>query len=250
MREIANRQRSAADRRAPRIGVVGGQDRGACEDIDSTAAADRRCKHIIGGCVIEVDRAGSSAKCDARRNERAGGSRRIAHARADVECSHRASVRRDRNGGRDDIAAVRNCERAGARVANPNSRNVAPKGARAGHRHGTVRACTVADVADEGGDIDDPSAIRDCECARAKTADVEPAAWSVGPGRARPDHRHRASRAERQSDRAAATAHAVLSRAAVLNCKRARAPTTDHDASGTRPAGARTSHRHRALSAQ
>ena len=106
MREIANRQRSAADRGAPGIRVVGGQDRGACEHIDSTATTDRGCKHIIGGCVIEVDRAGSSAKCDARRSERAGGSRGIARARADVECSRRTGVRRDRNARRDDIAAV------------------------------------------------------------------------------------------------------------------------------------------------
>ena len=51
-----------------------------------------------------------------------------------------------------------------------------------------------------GGDIDDPPAVRDRERARAKTADIEPAAWSVDPAGARAGHRHRAIRADSQSD--------------------------------------------------
>jgi hypothetical protein len=45
--------------------------------------------------VIEVERTGASAKFDALR--RAQLRRRTAHARADVECSNRTGVRRDRN---------------------------------------------------------------------------------------------------------------------------------------------------------
>ena len=127
-----------------------------------------------------------------------------------------------------------------------NPETVAPGGARAGHRHRTLRACTIADVGGEGGDIDDPPAVRDRERARAKTADIEPAAWSVDPTGARAGHRHRARRAGRQSDGAAATIH----RAAVLDGKRARALAADHDGSGIRPAGARAGHRHRAQPAR
>ena len=91
------------------------------------------------------------------------------------------------------------------------------------------------------GDIDDLPAVRDRERAGAKTADIEPAAWSVDPTGARAGHRHRTSRAGRLSDGAAAATH----RAAVLDGKRARAQAADHDASGIRPVGARAGHRHR-----
>ena len=60
-------------------------------------ARDRGRKHVGAGCVIEVDRSGAGAKSDARRVERAGGSRRITHARADVEGSNCTGVRRDYN---------------------------------------------------------------------------------------------------------------------------------------------------------
>ena len=65
--------------------------------------------------------------------------------------------------------------------------------------------------------------VCDRQCARAKTADIEPAAWSVDPTGARAGHRHRARRAGRLSDGAAATIH----RAAVLDDKRARAQAAD-----------------------
>ena len=171
----AGPQRPCVDIRRAAIAVGTCEYCRAREHIDGAIATDRGRKHVVGGRVIEVDRPGAGAKCDARRRERAGCSRRIARARADVECSSRTGVRRDRNDRPDDIAAVRNRERAGAQVANVKPRNVAPKGARAGHRHGTVRACTVADVGDEGGDIDDPPAVCDREGAGAKTADIEPA---------------------------------------------------------------------------
>ena len=54
---------------------------------------------------------------------------------------------------------------------------------------------------------------------------------------ARAGHSHRAGRAGRQSDGAAATAHASEP-SAVLDGKRARAQAADHDGSGVRPAGA------------
>ena len=89
-----------------------------------------------------------------------------------------------------------------------------------------VRAWTVADVGGEGGVIDDRPTVRDRERARAKTADIEPAAWAVVPGGARAGHRHRTSRAGRQSDGAAAT---TVHHAAVLDGKRARAQAADHE---------------------
>jgi hypothetical protein len=60
-----------------------------------------------------------------------------------------------------------------------------------------------------------PPTVCDRKRARAKTADVEPALWSVDPAGARAGHRHRAIRADSQSDGAAGTTH----RAAVLDCK-------------------------------
>ena len=74
--------------------------------------------------------------------------------------------------------------------------------------------------------------VRDRECARAKTADIEPAAWTVVPTGARAGYRHRTSRADRLSDGAAAT---TVHRAAVLDEKRARADAADHDVSDVRP---------------
>ena len=127
-----------------------------------------------------------------------------------------------------DNAALRNRERAGAKVANVKPRNVAPKGAHAGHPHRTLRACTVADVGDDGGGIDDHPAARDRQSTRAKTADIEPAAWTIVPNGARAGHRHRTGRADRQSDRAAG---ATVHRTAVLDGKRARALAADHDVS-------------------
>ena len=82
---------------ASAVAVGTGERGGAGEHIDGAVAADRGRKHVVGGCVIEVDRTGAGAKCDARRGERAGCRRRIARARADVECSSRTGVRRDRN---------------------------------------------------------------------------------------------------------------------------------------------------------
>ena len=70
------------------------------------------------------------------------------------------------------------------------------------------------------GDIDDLPAVRDRECARARTADIEPAAWSVDPAGAWAGHRHRAIRAGIQSDGAAAATR----RAAFLNCKSCPCP--------------------------
>ena len=142
-------QRARVDIRRSAVAVGTCQRGGAREHIDSTVAADRGRKHVVGGRVIEVDRTGASAKYDARRSERAGCSRRIARARADVECSNRTGVVRDHNRP-GDKAAVRNRERARARVANVHPRTVAPSGARAGHRHRTLRACTIADVGGEG----------------------------------------------------------------------------------------------------
>ena len=113
-----------------------------------------------------------------------------------------------------DDAAVRNRERARAQIADVHPRTVAPGGARAGHRHRTLRACTIADVGGEGGVIDDRPTVRDRERARAKTADIEPAAWTVVPSGARAGHRHRTRRAGRQSDGAAA---ATVHRTAVLD---------------------------------
>ena len=48
---------------------------GAREHINSTVAADRGRKHVVGGRVIEVERTDASAKCEARRRERPGRSR-------------------------------------------------------------------------------------------------------------------------------------------------------------------------------
>ena len=90
-------QRARVDIRRSAVAVGACERGGAREHIDSAVAADRGRKHVVGGRVIEVERTGASAKCDARRGERAGRSRRIARARADVECSNRAGVRRDHN---------------------------------------------------------------------------------------------------------------------------------------------------------
>ena len=83
-------QRARVDVRRAAVGVGSGERGGAGEHIHRTVAADRRRKHVVGGRVIEVDRTGAGAKCDARRSERAGCSRRTARARADVECSNRS----------------------------------------------------------------------------------------------------------------------------------------------------------------
>ena len=86
----AGSQRTRVDVRRAAVAVGSGERGGAGEHIDRAVAADRRRKHVVGGRVIEVDRTGAGAKCDARRRERAGCSRRIARARADVECSNRS----------------------------------------------------------------------------------------------------------------------------------------------------------------
>ena len=147
---------------------------GAGEHIDGAIAADCRCKKIVGRCVIEVDRAGASAKCDARRAQRAGCDRRAARAGANVESSGRAGVRRDRNGRRGNNAAFRDGERARAQIANVHRRNVDPAGARAGYCRRTVRTGALADVGSGAGDIGDHPTVCDNERARAKTADIEP----------------------------------------------------------------------------
>src|SRR6202034_4148382 len=108
-------------------------------------------------------------------------------------------------------------------------------GARAGHRHHAMRACTLADVGGEGGVIDDRPTVRDCECARAKTADIEPAAWTVVPSGARVGHRHRANRAGSQSDGGTAT---TVHDTAILEGKRARAQGADLEGVPVRPRGA------------
>ena len=88
--------------------------------------------------------------------------------------------------GAGNDAALRNRERAGALIADVQPRTVAPGGARASHPHRTLRACTLADVGGKGGVIDDHPTVRDRQYARAKTADIEPAAgtycskWSPG----------------------------------------------------------------------
>jgi hypothetical protein len=235
-------QRTRVDVRRSAVGVGACERGGAREHIDSTVAADRGRKHIVRGRVIEVDRTDASAKCDARRIERAG-----CRARADVECSNRTGVVRDHNSRRGNDAALRNRERAGARVANVKPRYVAPKGARAGHRRGTVRACTLAYVGDEGGAIDDAPAVCDRECAGAKTADIEPGGWTVDPAGARAGHGHRARRAGGQSDGAAAT---TVQRTAVFDGNRPRAQGADLDGSGVGPRGACAGYGHRALRAR
>jgi hypothetical protein len=98
-----------------------------------------------------------------------------------------------------------------------------------------------------GGVIDDHPTVRDRECARAKTADIEPAAWTVVPTGARAGHCHGTGRTDRQSDGAAA---GTVHRTAVLDGKRARAQAADHDGSDVRPRGTRAGYGHRALRAQ
>ena len=90
-------QRARDDVRRSAVAVGTCERGGAGEHIDRAVAADRRRKHVVGGRVIEVDRPGASAKCDARRVERAGCSRRIARTRADVECSNRTGGSGDQN---------------------------------------------------------------------------------------------------------------------------------------------------------
>jgi hypothetical protein len=104
--ERACPQRPRVDVRQSAVAIGGCQRSDAREHIDSTAAADRGRKHVVGGRVIEVDRTGSSAKCDARRRERAGRSRWAARARADVEGSNGAGVRRDHDTPPSAIVSV------------------------------------------------------------------------------------------------------------------------------------------------
>src|SRR4029077_3461164 len=93
---------------AAAVGVGPGQDGSAREHIDAAVAADRGRKLVIGGRVIEIDRARASAKFNALREERAGRNRGIARARADVERSNRTGFRRNYNRPVDvDNAAVR-----------------------------------------------------------------------------------------------------------------------------------------------
>ena len=153
-------QSARFDIRRAAVGVGARERGGARKHIDRAVAADRRRKHVVGGRVIEVDRTGSSAKCDARRRERAGRSRWTARARADVERSDRAGVRRDHDRPGGDSAAVRYRERARAEVANVQPRTVAPGGARAGHRHRPCEPAPIADVGGEGGVIDDRPTVR------------------------------------------------------------------------------------------
>ena len=62
-------QRARVDVRRAAIGVGTGERGGAGEHIDGAVAADRRCKHVGGGRVIEVERTGAGAKCEARRSD-------------------------------------------------------------------------------------------------------------------------------------------------------------------------------------
>ena len=59
-------QDARVDIRRSAVAVGSSQRGGAREHIDSTVAADRGRKHVVGGRVVEVDRTGASAKCDAR----------------------------------------------------------------------------------------------------------------------------------------------------------------------------------------
>ena len=140
-----------------------------------------------------------------------------------------------------DNAAVRNRERARAQVANVQPEVLPQVEPGAGHRHRSLRACTIADVGGRRGEIlmtVPPFAIMSVPVPKLPIlspplgpfVQLEPGPVTVTVP----------VRADSQSDGAAATIH----RAAVLNCKRARALAADHDASGIRPVGARAGHRH------
>ena len=94
--------------------------------------------------VVGRGAAGTSGRCSP---SRIGSCRRTARGRADVECSNRPGVRRDHKRPGDN-AAVRDCEHAHAQPGNTH-RTVAPSGGRAGHRHRTLRVCTIADFGGE-----------------------------------------------------------------------------------------------------
>jgi hypothetical protein len=226
-----------------------GQDGSAREHIDPAVAADRGRKLVIGGRVIEIDRARASAKFNALREERAGRNRGIARARADVERSNRTGFRRDYNRPVDvDNAAVRNRERARAKVADVHPRTVAPHGARAPVTVTVPR---------------EPAPLPMLAAKPVSLMTVPPFAivsvpvpklpmLSPPPGLLRPDgahagHRHRTSRAGRQSDGAATP---TVHHAAVFDGQRARAQSADLDGVGIRPRGACAGYGHRALRAR
>ena len=128
-----------------------------------------------------------------------------------------------------------NRERARAPVANVHPQIVDPGRARA--RSATVprepaplpmlvRLAGLAML-----NIDDRPTVRNRQCARAKTADIESSAWSVDPVELRAGHQDRTDRAASQSDGTAAAVH----RAAVLDCKSPRALAANHHASSIRP---------------
>ncbi|CUT14180.1 hypothetical protein BF49_5260 [Bradyrhizobium sp.] len=194
--------------------------------------------------MIEVDCAGAGAKRHARGVERAGRSRRGARARADVERSSRTYICRDHNSRRRNDAAFRKRKRAGARVADVHARTVAPDRARARHPYRTERACIATNVGSERSVIDDRSTVRDRERARAKTADIEPAACSDVQTGARAGNRHCPRRVGRQSDGdAAETVHGT----AAFDGERARAQTADHEVANVRPCGAGVGNGHGTL---
>ena len=78
----------AVDIRRPAVAVGGRQRGGAREHIDSTVAADRGRKDVVGGRGLKLIVPVPAPNATPRRSERAGCSRRIARARTDVECSN------------------------------------------------------------------------------------------------------------------------------------------------------------------
>ena len=180
----ARLQHTAVDVGRSAIGVNSRKDGGAGEHVDRARAADRRRKHIVARRVVEIERAGAHSKCHACRVERAWRNRRTAGAGADIQCSNRTSVRGDHNRPADD-AAIGDCERARARVANKITPELLLQVEPGPVTAPTLRTCSIADVGGEGGVIDNRATVRDRECARAKTADIEPAAWTVVPTGAR-----------------------------------------------------------------
>ena len=117
-------QRTRDDIRRSAVAVGSRECGAACKHIDSPVAADRGGKHVAGRGMIEVDRAGASAKCDARRS---GGCRV-----QPPDCPRSAPTLRVpiaptlfaiTTGMTVHNAPLRNRQRAGARVANIHPRN-------------------------------------------------------------------------------------------------------------------------------
>ena len=90
-----------------------------------------------------------------------------------------------------DNAAVCDRERALARIADVRPRTVAPSGARAGHGHRALRACTGADVGGEGGVIDDRPTVRDRSAPVPKAPILSPPSGLLFHVEPRAGHRHR-----------------------------------------------------------